>query len=55
VYSSLTYNSKGRWLSYWYHIHETVSRKPENILIIGKGSGVVEKTISVISPIVFYG
>ena len=49
MYSGLKYNSKSRWLSYWYQINETVSRNPENILIIGKGSGIVEKIISVIA------
>lgn len=50
MYRTLRYNSKERWLSYWYQINESISLKPENLLIIGKGSGVVEKTIASISP-----
>ncbi|MDP2157757.1 MAG: class I SAM-dependent methyltransferase [Nitrospirota bacterium] len=49
-YSTLKYNSKARWLSYWYQIDETVSRRPGNILIIGKGSGIVEDSIASLAP-----
>lgn len=41
-YLTLKYNSKARRLSYWYQINETVSRNPESLLVIGKGSGIVE-------------
>lgn len=50
MYKTLRYNSKERWLSYWYQISETVSRKPARLLIIGTGSGIVEKTISGLAP-----
>lgn len=49
-YLTLRYNSKSRWLNYWYQIHEVVSRSPENLLVIGKGSGIVEHTIASLSP-----
>jgi ubiquinone/menaquinone biosynthesis C-methylase UbiE len=50
MYRTLRYNSKERWLSYWYQISESISLNPESLLIIGKGSGVVESTIASISP-----
>ncbi len=50
MYRTLKYNSKARWLSYWYQISETVSRNPGSILIIGKGSGIVEQTILKLQP-----
>ncbi len=49
TYLSLGYNSKARWLSYWYQISETLEVSPENVLVIGKGSGVTEKTIHSLS------
>ncbi len=49
-YSTLQYNSKARWLSYWYQISETLQRNPSSVLIIGKGSSIVENTISTIAP-----
>ena len=50
MYKTLRYNSKERWLSYWYQINELLSKSPESILIIGKGSGIVENAISTIAP-----
>jgi len=49
VYKTLRYNSKERWLSYWYQINELLSINPESILVIGKGSGIVENAISIIA------
>jgi ubiquinone/menaquinone biosynthesis C-methylase UbiE len=45
AYSTLGYNSKARWLSYWYQISEALEVNPDNILVIGKGSGVTEVII----------
>jgi len=42
AYSTLRYNSRARWLSYWYQISEALDLKPDNILIVGKGSGITE-------------
>ncbi len=50
MYDTLRYNSRERWLSYWYQLNETVSRHPANLLVIGKGSGIVERTIATIAP-----
>lgn len=50
MFKTLRYNSKARWLSYWYQITETVQRNPSAILIIGKGSGIVENAISMLAP-----
>jgi len=50
VYTTLKYNSKSRWLSYWYQISETLATNPKDILVIGKGSGVVEGTIRLLNP-----
>lgn len=49
-YKSLKYNSKARWLSYWYQISEVVSARPGDVLIVGKGSGIVEKTLEEFLP-----
>jgi ubiquinone/menaquinone biosynthesis C-methylase UbiE len=49
-YMNLQYHGKDRWVSYWYQIDETLSKNPDNILIIGKGSGIVEYSIALISP-----
>lgn len=49
-YLNLKYNSKARWLSYWYQVHETISRGTSSILVIGKGSGIVENAITTIAP-----
>jgi SAM-dependent methyltransferase len=49
TYLTLQYNSKARWLSYWYQIHETLSVLPGNVLVIGKGSGIVENSIKLLS------
>jgi ubiquinone/menaquinone biosynthesis C-methylase UbiE len=50
MYRSLKYNSKERWLSYWHQINESLSGNPESLLIVGKGSGIVENAISTIAP-----
>ncbi|MBI4683239.1 MAG: class I SAM-dependent methyltransferase [Nitrospirae bacterium] len=49
TYLSLKYNSKERWLSYWYQISETLEVSPRSVLVIGKGSGVVENSIRQLS------
>src|SRR3989344_7590293 len=40
-YLSLDYDSKGRWISYWYQISEVLSFKPKNVLEIGVGNRTV--------------
>jgi ubiquinone/menaquinone biosynthesis C-methylase UbiE len=50
TYFTLSYNSKARWLSYWYQISEVVTMNPQHLLVIGKGSGIVENTIKIIAP-----
>jgi len=41
-YLSKEYNSKDRWMSYWYQINEVIEKKPKNILEVGISS----KTVS---------
>lgn len=48
-YSTLKYNSKERWLSYWYQISEVLEVAPESVLVVGKGSGIVEGLVSRLS------
>lgn len=48
-YLTLKYNSKERWLSYWYQISETLDTSPNNVLVIGKGSGITENSIKILS------
>lgn len=40
-YSSSNYDDEKRWMSYFYQVKEVLSFKPENVLIIGKGNGLV--------------
>lgn len=44
-YLTLQYNSKARWLNYWYQIAETLEVSPESVLVTGKGNGITENTI----------
>jgi len=49
TYLTLKYNTKSRWLSYWHQISEALEISPDNILLIGKGSGVTENSIRLLS------
>jgi len=40
-YFSNEYNDSKRWMSYWYQVKEVLACKPENVLVIGKGNGLV--------------
>ncbi len=40
-YFSPNYDDKKRWVSYWRQIKEVLKFRPGNVLIIGKGNGVV--------------
>ncbi len=40
-YFNLKYDSKERWISYWYQIKEVVKTKPSNVLEIGVGNRLV--------------
>lgn len=40
-YFNLKYDSKERWVSYWYQINEILSFKPKNILEVGVGNRTV--------------
>lgn len=48
-YLTLKYNSKERWLSYWYQISEVLEVAPDSVLVVGKGSGIVEGLVSQLS------
>lgn len=41
-YFSLNYDTKQRWISYWYQINEILNQNPKNVLEIGVGN----KTVS---------
>lgn len=49
TYLTLQYNSKARWLSFWYQISESLEVAPRNVLVIGKGSGIAESVIMQLS------
>lgn len=40
-YSTRKYNTKDRWLNYWYQIDSVLSFNPKTVLEIGTGSGIV--------------
>lgn len=40
-YFCSNYDDEKRWMSYFYQIKEVLSFKPKNVLIIGKGNGLV--------------
>lgn len=42
-YFASDYEDKNRWMSYWHQIKEVSDFCPENVLIIGKGSGLVSE------------
>ncbi|MFQ6084101.1 MAG: class I SAM-dependent methyltransferase [Candidatus Aminicenantia bacterium] len=42
-YYDITYDSKGRFVSYWHQINEIISLNPEKVLDIGIGNGFVSK------------
>jgi len=42
-YLSKSYDSKGRFISYWHQINEIVKLNPEKVLEIGIGSGFVSR------------
>ncbi len=44
-YYDFPYESLPRWSSYWYQIHEVLSKKPQQVLEIGIGNQVVSKYI----------
>jgi len=49
TYLSLQYNSKARWLSFWYQISGAMEVSPESVLVVGKGSGITENVIKQLS------
>lgn len=40
-YFASDYEDKNRWMSYWHQIKEVSDFRPENVLVVGKGSGLV--------------
>lgn len=42
-YFNANYDDKKRWASYWHQIKEVLNFSPGNILIIGKGNGLVSE------------
>ncbi len=48
-YLNSSYNSKNRWVSYWHQISEALEISPSNILVVGKGSGIVDNAIKQLS------
>jgi len=49
TFLTLNYNSKERWLSYWHQISEALEISPERVLVVGKGSGITENSITQLS------
>jgi SAM-dependent methyltransferase len=40
-YTTLRYDTKKRWCSYWHQVDETLAVSPASVLIVGVGSGIV--------------
>jgi hypothetical protein len=40
-YTTLRYDTKKRWCSYWHQVDETLAASPASVLIVGVGSGLV--------------
>ncbi len=40
-YFSLSYDDEKRWMSYFHQVKEILAFKPESILVVGKGNGLV--------------
>jgi SAM-dependent methyltransferase len=40
-YTTLRYDTKKRWCSYWHQVEETLAVSPSSVLVVGVGSGVV--------------
>lgn len=49
-YSFSRYVHYGRWGSYWHQIDETMRLQPQNILIVGKGDGIVAEVLKEYVP-----
>lgn len=45
-YDILLYDTKRRFISYWYQITETLALNPENVLEVGVGAGFVQRYLS---------
>lgn len=39
------YSNSERWSSYWHQINEVLSLRPGNVLVVGKGDGVVSDVL----------
>lgn len=47
-YFAADYEDKSRWASYWHQIREISDFRPESVLVIGKGSGLVSEYLKLI-------
>ncbi|KKR55411.1 MAG: Methyltransferase type 11, partial [Candidatus Curtissbacteria bacterium GW2011_GWA1_40_24] len=47
-YFSSNYNDKSRWMSYWYQAREVVNFNPGNVLVVGKGDGLISEYFKLI-------
>lgn len=47
-YFSADYNDRRRWASYWHQIKEVLEFNPRNVLVIGKGNGIIPEYFKLI-------
>jgi ubiquinone/menaquinone biosynthesis C-methylase UbiE len=50
-YRTRSYNTKGRFVSYWHQVDEILSRNPKKILEIGVGNGLVSSFLKSIADL----
>lgn len=45
-YTSTKYNSRMRWMNFWHQVDEVMALRPQTVLEVGKGAGIVASRLS---------
>jgi len=46
AYNSTKYNSRTRWMNFWHQVDEVMALRPQTVLEVGKGAGIVASRLS---------